>query len=65
MLLTVGVHEEVGRTNFLALYTICGLGSSMTTLAYHVLRNNLLFVSVGASGAIFGIMSLYFTLRSE
>ena len=59
------VHEEVGRTNFLALYTICGLGSSITTLAFHVLRKNLLYVSVGASGAIFGIMAVYFTLRTE
>jgi rhomboid-like protein len=59
------VHEEVGRTNFLALYTICGLGSSITTLAYHVLAKNLLYVSVGASGAIFGMMAVYFTLRNE
>jgi rhomboid-like protein len=59
------VHEEVGRANFLALYAICGLGSSITTLAFHVLSKNLLYVSVGASGAIFGMMATYFTLRTE
>ena len=59
------MHEEIGRVNFLALYVICGLFGNLTSLYYHVLRRNLVHVSLGASGAGFGIIGAYFAVRPE
>lgn len=51
-LLNIGVLAEgvFGRRNFLFLYLLCGLGGSVGSLLWHPT-----VVSVGASGAIFGV----------
>ena len=46
---------ETGRIKFLIIYLISGLGGNLLSL-YMNIRDNVLFVSAGASGAIFGLM---------
>jgi rhomboid protease GluP len=52
VLFNIGLFMEVlaGRVPFVALYLVCGLGASATSLAWHPST-----VSAGASGAIFGL----------
>ncbi|KAH8778171.1 hypothetical protein F5882DRAFT_407947 [Hyaloscypha sp. PMI_1271] len=58
------LHEEVGRANFLAIYMSSGAIASFTSLTSWVLRNNLVSSSLGASGAICGIIAAYLCLNS-
>jgi rhomboid-like protein len=59
------LHEEVGRGNFLAIYLACGAFGSFTSLASWVLRNNLTTSSLGASGALCGILAAYLLLNGS
>lgn len=59
------VHDEVGRGNFLALYFSAGAVASLTSLSAHVLRNNLTITSLGASGAIAGLVAAWCMLHSK
>jgi membrane associated rhomboid family serine protease len=53
------VEDNLGHTRYLVFYLICGLGASIL----HVLLNPTSEVpSVGASGAIAGVMGAYFVL---
>jgi rhomboid-like protein len=58
------LHEEVGRANFLAIYLSSGAIGSFASLASWVLRNNFVSASLGASGAICGIVAAYLLLNS-
>lgn len=59
------LHEEVGRANFLAIYMCCGAFGSFASLASWVLRNNFVSSSLGASGALSGIIATYLLLNSN
>jgi rhomboid-like protein len=58
------LHEEVGRANFLAIYMSSGALGSFASLASWVLRNNFVSASLGASGALCGIVAAYLLLNS-
>ncbi|KAL1956983.1 hypothetical protein VTO42DRAFT_6472 [Malbranchea cinnamomea] len=59
------LHEEIGRGNFLALYTGTGVLASLTSLTAHVLTNNLTVTSLGASGAIAGLVAAWCMMHSN
>ncbi|KAE8443074.1 hypothetical protein EG329_002397 [Mollisiaceae sp. DMI_Dod_QoI] len=59
------LHDEVGRGNFLAIYLACGALGSFASLASWVLKNNFVSSSLGASGALCGILSAYLLLNSS
>ncbi|KAL5332517.1 hypothetical protein BJX70DRAFT_392931 [Aspergillus crustosus] len=50
------LHDDIGRGNFLALYIASGVLGSCASLTAHVLRNSLYVTSLGASGAIGGLV---------
>ncbi|KAL2257441.1 hypothetical protein VTK26DRAFT_173 [Humicola hyalothermophila] len=58
-ILGVRFHDEVGRGTFLATFFASGAVAGFTTMAVDVLRNSLMLVSLGASGAIYGVMAAY------
>ncbi|KAL4868164.1 hypothetical protein BDV12DRAFT_170172 [Aspergillus spectabilis] len=51
-----GLHDDIGRGNFLALYITSGVLGSFASLATHVFKNALFVTSLGASGAIAGVV---------
>ena len=51
------VHDKVGRGFFLAIYISSGMFGSMLSLSGHVLRSDLITASLGASGAVSGILA--------
>lgn len=53
------VERAVGSKEFLAMYFICGLASSLCSLGYFVLTDTYRVLLMGASGAIFAIMFSY------
>lgn len=57
------LHDEIGRGNFLALYFASGTLGFMTSLANLVLFRGLEFTTLGASGAIYGIVAAFFWLH--
>ncbi|KAL2872196.1 rhomboid protease PCP1 [Aspergillus lucknowensis] len=50
------LHDDIGRGNFLALYMAAGVLGSFASLSTHVLKNSLFVTSLGASGAISGVV---------
>jgi rhomboid-like protein len=63
--LTRLVYEEAGSRNFVAMYMGFGVVGSLTALYWHVLRRNFVYVSLGASGAVNGILGAYCTIQPE
>lgn len=61
----IKLHDEVGRANFLSIYLATGALGSFTSLSYHVLRNNFVTSSLGASGALCGIIGAYLWLNKN
>ncbi|KAI9820015.1 MAG: hypothetical protein M1827_006586 [Pycnora praestabilis] len=59
------LHDDVGRANFLAIYFSTGVFSSFVSLANAVLRKNFVTTSIGASGAISGILAAWCSLNSD
>jgi rhomboid-like protein len=59
------LHEETGRANFLAIYMACGALGSFGSLTSWVLRNNFVTSSLGASGALSGIVACYLLLNAN
>ncbi|KAL4877204.1 hypothetical protein BJY04DRAFT_198756 [Aspergillus karnatakaensis] len=53
------LHDEIGRGNFVALYLSAGVLGSFASLTFHVLQNSLFITSLGASGAIAGLVSAF------
>jgi rhomboid-like protein len=58
-------HDEVGRGNFLAIYVACGALGSFVSLASWVIKGNFVSSSLGASGALAGIIAAYLWLNSN
>lgn len=59
------LHDEVGRGNFLAIYLACGALGSFASLASWVIKGNFVSSSLGASGALAGIIATYLWLNSN
>ncbi|KAI0459662.1 hypothetical protein F5B21DRAFT_251370 [Xylaria acuta] len=57
------VHDEIGRGNFLALYLSSGAIGFATSLAHLVLWRGLECTSLGASGAIYGVLTAFFWMH--
>ncbi|KAK0633487.1 hypothetical protein B0T14DRAFT_506969 [Immersiella caudata] len=53
-------YDEVGRGDFLATYFTSGAMGFLGTLTWTVLRNHLHLTSLGASGAVYGLVGAYF-----
>lgn len=51
------LHDQIGRGNFLALYFGTAVTASFTSLAFHVVKKNFHVSSLGASGALMGIVA--------
>ena len=49
------LEKIAGKTRFLAIYLLAGIGGGLATL----LTQNMMYASVGASGAIFGIFGAF------
>jgi rhomboid-like protein len=59
------VHDEIGRGNFMAVYLSSGVFGSITSLTAHVLLGRLTITSLGASGAIAGLVASWCMLHSK
>lgn len=59
------MHDEIGRGNFLSLYLSSGVIGSLISLTSHVLLQRLTVTSLGASGAIAGLVAAWCMLHSE
>ncbi|TVY48260.1 Presenilins-associated rhomboid-like protein, mitochondrial [Lachnellula occidentalis] len=58
------LHDEIGRANFIAVYLSSGAISSFVSLASFVVRGNFVSSSLGASGALCGIIACYLSINS-
>ncbi|KAH8663026.1 hypothetical protein BGZ60DRAFT_412565 [Tricladium varicosporioides] len=59
------LHEEVGRANFLAIYLSCGVMGNFVSLTSYVVRNLFITSSLGASGAVSGVVGAYLWLNAS
>ncbi|KAH1486665.1 hypothetical protein LV164_001241 [Aspergillus fumigatus] len=59
------LHDDIGRGNFLGLFMAAGAFGSMVSLTGHVLTGQLMITSLGASGAISGIVAAWCLLHSQ
>jgi rhomboid-like protein len=59
------LHDEVGRANFLSIYIASGTLASFTSLTSYVLRNVFITSSLGASGALAGVIAAYLWLNKN
>jgi rhomboid-like protein len=59
------VHEDIGRGNFIALYMSTGIIGALFNLYVNVLTRKFAMASVGASGALCGVLGAFFMLRDE
>ncbi|KAI9734147.1 MAG: hypothetical protein M1818_006648 [Claussenomyces sp. TS43310] len=59
------LHDEIGRANFLALYLSSGAVSSFVSLASFAIRGVFVTSSLGASGAIAGVIASYLWLHGD
>lgn len=57
------LHDQIGRGDFLALYLSSGAIGFMISLTDLVLRRGLEFTTLGASGAVYGLIAAYFWLH--
>ncbi|KAI0393177.1 rhomboid-domain-containing protein [Xylariaceae sp. FL0594] len=57
------VHDEIGRGNFLALYFSSGALGYLASLTHAVLWRGLHITSVGASGAVYGLIAAFFWIH--
>lgn len=64
-LVGVRLHDEVGRADFLAIYTSAGVIGSFISLAYWVASKKFYTSHLGASGAVCGIIGAYLTLNGD
>ncbi|KAF3480294.1 presenilins-associated rhomboid-like protein [Arthroderma uncinatum] len=59
------LHEEIGRGDFVAAYLSTGAFATFASFAVRVLSNNLSVSSLGASGAISGIVAMWCIIHSN
>lgn len=57
------LHDEIGRGNFLALYAASGSLGFVVSLADLILRRGLHATTLGASGAVYGLLGAFFWLH--
>ncbi|CRK19275.1 hypothetical protein BN1708_012580 [Verticillium longisporum] len=57
------LHDDVGRAALVALYVASGAAGFLGSLYWLTLRGHLLFSSLGASGAVYGLAGAYFWLH--
>ncbi|KAI1359644.1 hypothetical protein F5Y08DRAFT_319062 [Xylaria arbuscula] len=57
------VHDEIGRGNFLALYFASGAVGFATSLTHFVLWRGLACTTLGASGAVYGLITAFFWMH--
>ncbi|KAI0905515.1 hypothetical protein F4823DRAFT_610589 [Ustulina deusta] len=57
------VHDEIGRGNFLALYFSSGAVGFTVSLAHLVLWRGLECTTLGASGAVYGLITAFFWMH--
>ncbi|KAI1434654.1 hypothetical protein GGR50DRAFT_661031 [Xylaria sp. CBS 124048] len=57
------VHDEIGRGNFLALYLSSGALGFAASLTHSVLWRGLHCTTLGASGAVYGLIAAFFWLH--
>ncbi|KAK2760913.1 hypothetical protein FQN54_002155 [Arachnomyces sp. PD_36] len=57
------LHEDVGRGDFMAIYLASGVFGSLTSLATNVMSNKLTVTSLGASGAVCGVLTAWCILH--
>lgn len=61
----VPLHDEIGRANFLALYFSMGAVSSFASIAWWVWKQAFISTTLGASGAVCGVMATFFWYRRD
>ena len=61
----LSLHEQIGRGDFLAIYVASGVFGGVASLTNMVLRNMLHTSSLGASGAVAGILAAFCTVNPE
>lgn len=59
------LHDEIGRANFLAVYMSAGTLGGLSSLAFWTMKNSFISSSLGASGAVCGIIACYLMLNSS
>lgn len=59
------MHDDIGRGSFLAVYFATGALSSYLSLTVNVLQRFLISSSVGASGAVMGVIAAWLSYHSE
>ena len=59
------LHNDIGRGNFLGVFFMCGAVSSYVSLSTHVFRNIFYTSSLGASGAICGLVATWLLLNAD
>ncbi|KAM3074151.1 hypothetical protein ACMFMF_006173 [Clarireedia jacksonii] len=59
----IRLHDEIGRANFLATYFGAGVFSSFVSLTSWVVRGTFVTSTLGASGALYGIIAAYLWLH--
>lgn len=59
------LHDDIGRANFLAVYLSSGVISSFASLANFTARRVFVTSSLGASGAIAGVVASYLWLHRD
>lgn len=59
------MHDDIGRGSFLAVYFATGALSSYFSLTVNVLRRFLISASIGASGAVMGVIATWLAYHSE
>ena len=52
------IEEEYGRVKYLITYFVCGVCGTMISVLYETMMSDSYAVSVGASGAIFGLFGV-------
>ncbi|KAI0967726.1 hypothetical protein F4678DRAFT_445328 [Xylaria arbuscula] len=57
------IHDEIGRGNFLALYLSSGAVGFAVSLAHLVLWRGLECTTLGASGAVYGLITAFFWMH--
>lgn len=59
------MHDDIGRGSFLAVYFASGALSSYFSLTANVLARHLVTSSIGASGAVLGVIAAWLSYHSE
>lgn len=59
------LHDMIGRGNFTAVFLGTGVLASLGSLYWHVLTKNFTAATIGASGALFGVITCYLGLKER